>query len=150
MHAIVDFLMENFMFTVIGATYLIQISPIKINPWTYLLTGVRKFMTKDLMAKVNQIETDMASLKTSIADANNEISNERVQRIRWNILDFTNSCRRGTIHTKEEWDHCIDELEWYESYCKDKGIINGVITQSAVWLRNRYKEHLDKDDFLKD
>lgn len=107
------------------------------------MKAIKHAITGDLMEKMTEIDQ-------KVNDANKEISNERVQRIRWNILDFTNSCRRGTIHTKEEWDHCIDELKWYEGYCESKSIQNGVIEQSAVWLRARYREHLENDTFLKD
>lgn len=143
MHPVIQLVQENLLLTVIGVTCLIQISPIKINPWSAIMKSIKKYLVGDLMDEVQHV-------KSEVANANKEISNERVQRIRWNILDFTNSCRRGTIHTREEWDHCIDELKWYVQYCQDKDIQNGVIEQSAIWLHRRYHDHLDKDDFLKD
>lgn len=138
---ILHFIENNPYIVVIGATCIIQIAPIEINPWTKLFRWMGKQINEELEKKVNALEKKFDSF-------NDEISDERVQNKRWHILNFTNSCRQKILHTKEEWDHCLEELRWYEKYCEDNDIPNGVIEESAAWLRRRYKEHLDNHDFL--
>ncbi len=123
----------------IGSFTIIQIAPIKINPWTWLGKIVRKLILGD---SIEKIEKDIKSLKKDMLD-------ERVSSRRWQILNFTNSCIIGVLHTKEEWDHCLSDLAWYEDYCKENGIQNGVMQQSAAYLRRRYQDHLINNDFLK-
>lgn len=123
----------------IGSFTIIQIAPIKINPWTWLGRIVRKLILGD---SIEKIEKDLKSLKKDMLD-------ERVSSRRWQILNFTNSCIIGVLHTKEEWDHCLSDLAWYEEYCQENGIQNGVMQQSAAYLHKRYQDHLNSNNFLK-
>lgn len=147
---IIEFLLNNPYLTLFGATCLVQIAPIKINPWSKLLNWIGFQINKDLHEEVTKLDAKICEVENRVGTLNNDVSEDRVQRKRWHILDFTNTCRQGRLHTKEEWDHCLDELEWYETYCENNGIPNGVITESAKWLRARYSEHMENDDFLKD
>ena len=134
MQTILNILKENLVFTILGAITLVQIAPIKIDPWSSLGRLIKLWLVGD-------IEADLKNLTT-------EVYEEKINNKRWNILNFTNSCRRNEKHTKEEWDHCISELKWYESYCEKKGIENGVIEESTKYLRDTYQDRLDKNDFL--
>lgn len=145
-----EFIIANPLFTLIGATGLIQLVPIKINPWTKLIKWVGKTVNHDLEIKVNGLEAKIDSIESKVGDLSDEVIDERVQTKRRYILDFTNSCRQGRLHTKEEWNHCLDELREYEAYCRENEIPNGVVEESSIWLKRRYQTHLDNDDFLKD
>lgn len=131
---VLNFIMEHWGITLIGTMTIFQISPIKINPWSWIMRNIRKVLVGDLEKSVNELSK--------------EFMDERVNNKRWNILDFANSCRQGRKHTKEEWEHCLDELRWYEHYCEKKHIPNGVMEESAKYLRNVYHERLMKNDFL--
>lgn len=134
MKEIIDFFVGNPWFTLFGAVTLIQIAPIKINPWSWIFQAIKKALVGDLMK-------DIKDLKKDVLD-------ERISNQRWRILDFANSCRQGRKHTKEEWDHCIDELVKYETRCKEDGIVNGVFVQAALYLRNTYQTLLSNNDFM--
>ena len=95
---------------IIVFTGLIQIAPIKINPWSALFKWISKAITGDacskidgLVEKVNKIDgliIKMDSIEENIA------ANEK-DRIRWEILDFANSCRNSRKHTRDEYQHII-------------------------------------------
>lgn len=138
-----DFIEKNPFVVLFGASCVIEVAPIKINPWKSLFKWIGKQLNGDLSKKVNEIETKVDNLQS-------ELSDERVQNKRWSILNFSNSCRQGVVHTKEEWDHTLDEVRWYEEYCKNNKVRNGVIEENVAWLRKKYHEHLENDDFLKD
>lgn len=150
MDQVIKFFVDNPYLTIIGATCIIQIAPIKINPWTKLIKWIGNCLNSDLGKKITELEGKIEELEDKVIDMDRDISEERVKQKRWAILDFTNSCRQGHSHTREEWDHCIDELSWYEQYCEDHDIPNGVIEQSSAWLNERYQKHLENDDFIKD
>lgn len=135
MHRVLDWLIANPWFTLFGAVTIIQISPIKIDPWKSLFAVVKKWIG------INELESKINSLSKDVLD-------EKVNTKRWNILDFGNSCRQGRTHTKEEWDHVLAELSWYEVYCEKHHIANGVIEQMAFYLREEYLELLKTNDFL--
>lgn len=118
----------------VGAITLIQITPIKINPWTWL----RK-KTSDLI---------YGELRKDIQTIQEEITEMKVQNWRWNVLDFANSCKNGRRHTQDEWKHAISQLAEYERYIKRNEIINGVFDEDARYLREEYQERCRNNDFL--
>lgn len=134
MNAIIDFIVQNPLFSLIGTVTLIQVVPIKINPWSWLASQIRKMIVGDLENKLNDLQEDFID--------------EKINTKRWNVLDFANSCRQERRHTKEEWEHCISELTWYENYCENHHVSNGVMTECAKYLRESYQEHLRNNDFL--
>lgn len=135
---LIDFI-GNPVVLLIGSFTIIQIAPIKINPWTWLGKIIRKIILGD---SIEKLQADVQTLKKDVLD-------ERVSSRRWQVLNFTNSCIVGVLHTKEEWDHCLSDLAWYEDYCRENDIQNGVMRQSAVYLHQKYQDHLTNNDFLK-
>lgn len=132
---ILKFVIRNPLFTLIGAITVIQITPIKIDPWKWFFRSIKNALVGDLEKEIHDLSKD--------------VLDEKVNTKRWNVLDFANSSRQGRRHTKEEWDHCISELKWYDDYCERHKIPNGVMIECGKYLRNEYHEHLKNDDFLK-
>lgn len=54
--------------------------------------------------RVDNLENTLSTKIQEVSDRNDE--NEK-DRIRWEILDFANSCRNGRKHSKEEYVHII-------------------------------------------
>lgn len=123
----------NLTVTLIGAFTLIQISPIKINPWTWIAGLLKKWLLGDVLDKLDSLEHDFID--------------ERARTKRWNILNFANSCRRGDFHSKEEWEHCLDELYLYEKHCEEHKIPNGVMVECSKYLKTTFRELLNDKTF---
>lgn len=131
---ITQFIINNPVITLIGTVTLIQIVPIKLDPWSMLLNTISE-------ALVGDMRKDLAEVKT-------DLERESVDNKRWNILDFANSCRNGRMHTKEEWNHVLEQLKQYETFCREKNIDNGVIEEETKYLRELYHDRNIKNDFL--
>lgn len=121
-------------FILIGTFTLIEVVPIKINPWKWLFKWVGKCINGDLQKNLNELKRDFEETKA--------------QDKRWRILEFSRSCRNGVQHSREEWKHAISELKEYEEYTKKKNIVNGVMEEDAKFLRELYRERNMKNDFL--
>lgn len=137
METIIEHIMEfatSSGLVLIGAVTLVQITPIKLNPWDWLFSWIGNKINGD-------IRKDLAELKRDFEET-------KAQDKRWNILNFASNCREGKQHTKEEWDHAISELKEYETYTKQKSIDNGVIEANAEYLRELYHERCLNNDFL--
>lgn len=119
---------------IIGLLTFVQISPIKVDPWDMLLNIIRH-------ALVGELEEEIHSIKKDIVE-------EKINNIRWNVLDYANSCRNGRMHTKDEWYHVIAQLKQYESYVKENNIDNGVMEEETKYLRKLFEERCEKNDFL--
>lgn len=119
---------------VIGGVTIIQIAPIKINPWSWLFAWIGEAMLGDF-------KKEMISFK---ADQENKNAND----MRWAIINFANSCRRGEAHSKDAWRHIINQISEYNKYTEEHGIINGVIDAESEYLHQLYKERCVKNDFI--
>lgn len=130
-----ELIVQNPGFAVFGLLTLVQIAPIKVNPWTWIASIIKKGI-------------GITDLLLEIADVKKDIVQDRAESWRWNILNFGNSCRNGVRHTKEEWDHAIEIIKKYEKLCSDNNISNGVIDEESRYLRDLYRDRLEHNDFL--
>lgn len=134
---------------------LIQIAPIKINPWSSILKLLKKFVfwvsrvsLAPIINKMDEINKKVDNVQSEINIVKKEFEIKNANDWRWDILDFFNSSRNNRPHSKEEWDHAIDQVKKYERHVEIHGIDNGVLEEASNWLRKEYQEHIDKNDFL--
>ena len=134
LNGIYDFATNNSTLVLLGAVTLVEVAPIKVNPWGALLRWVGDTINGDLKADLSTLKKDFEENK---ADS-----------MRWNILNFSRSCRNGEEHSEEEWGHVISQIKLYETLCDERSIENGVIEETSVYLRELYHKRLHKNDFL--
>ena len=113
----------------------IQWTPsIKWNPWTSLFKWIGNVINGDIRKKID-----------SMAKAIND--NEK-DRIRWEVLAFSNSCRNDTKHSKDEFEHIVALNEKYKTLLAKTKDSNGVFEAEYEYIVELYKERLRKNDFL--
>lgn len=152
---IMDLLGHHFLAVVIVVVSLIQIAPIKIDPWSALFKWIGKMVTNNacskidgLIVKVNGVETKLNNLETNVANLENSIDANEKDRIRWEILDFANSCRNDRKHSRDEFQHIVDLNDKYKRLLKKTGDSNGVFDIEFKYIQDLYAERLAKNDFL--
>lgn len=134
MQQVVEWIGQHLWQIVIILSLFIQFTPIKINPWTTLFKWVGNLLTSDLSNKLDKISNEV-------------IENEK-DRIRWEILDFANSCRNGRKHTRDEFQHIVELRDKYERLLKETHDKNGVFEVEYQYILELYAERLEKNDFL--
>lgn len=122
---------------------LIQIAPIKFNPWDKILTWIGNHMNADIVKRVDVIE---AKLDEHIKES----SDEMIRKVRADILSFGNSCMNGYLHTKEEFEFVISECDQYEKYIEKTKSKNGVATATIAEIRRLYEVGIHDNSFLKE
>lgn len=119
----------------VALSLFIQWTPsIKWNPWTSLFKWVG-----------NVINGDIRKTITSMAKA---IDDNEKDRIRWEVLEFANSCRNDVRHSKDEFEHIIALNEKYKALLIKTKDSNGVFEAEFEYILELYKERLRKNDFL--
>lgn len=113
---------------------LIQIAPIKINPWSAIAKAIGRAINGDLTRAVNQVSES--------------VDQNEIDRLRWEILDFSNSCQNGRRHTREEFDHIIRMHEKYESILTRRNESNGQVDMAYDYIKTLYQKCLIERDFL--
>lgn len=134
---ILDWLVKNFLQVVVIFSVFIQITPIKWNPLTSFAKWLSKIFTKDLNDAIDSMQEDLDDIREDIDE------NEK-DRIRWEVLNFANSCRHNHMHTQDEFKHIIalnDKYKVLLERTKDK---NGVFESEFAYVKNLY----DNGDFL--
>ena len=126
---------------VAGLSIFIQISPIKWNPISLLLKWIGKELNKESNIKIDTLTTAVKSIEDNVD------TNEK-DRIRWEILDFANSCRNNIKHTKDEFQHIIDLNDKYKKLLKKTNDTNGVFDVEYEYIKKIYTERQQKNDFL--
>ena len=109
---------------------LIQISPLKLNPWDRILAWLGQ--------KLNGKQ---------LADLQKQITAMWVNAHRHHILTFARECRAGIEHSSDEWSNALVVADEYEVYCAEKHIANGIVKADTLFIRNLYQE-LSRDHRL--
>lgn len=132
--------------TIAGAT-LVQIAPIKVNPWTWVARAIGRAINAEVIQKVDKLEGDLLNLKER-----SEEHEAKSGRIR--ILRFGDEILHGVHHSKEHFDQILLDITEYENYCKDHprfknnmtAITTSVIMQTyqECWKENKFEEPHEK------
>lgn len=141
---ILDYLKDIFTnptVIIFGAITLFEIVPIKINPWSTLFRWIGKAINGELKEQLSDLSSDVLELKS-------DFEMKKAEDMRWEILEFANTCRIGNEHSKDEWRHVMNQVSEYEEYTERKGITNGVIEEDTRFLRELYHERNVRNDFL--
>lgn len=116
---------------------LVQIVPVKVDPWSWLAKTVGKAINADITTK---LEAHITMDDKRTADAH-----------RARILHFNNELLRDIPHTKEEFIEVLAEIDAYEGYCREHpDYPNNRAVLAIENIRETYKERLRKHDFLQE
>ena len=85
---VLNWILNNIPLVIIIFTFVIQITPIKWNPWTALFKWLGEKITMGPCSKLDGLITKVNELDKSVME------NEK-DRIRWEVLNFANSCRHN-------------------------------------------------------
>lgn len=135
-------------FILVGSVTLIEIVPVKINPWKWLFKWIGNAVNAEDRKNIQEIKNELDKVSKTVDDLKAERAHDKASDKRWRILDFINSSRHGRTHTREEWSHTLSELAEYEKFCEEKDIPNGVIDEGAKYLRDLYQENCKTNNFL--
>ena len=105
---------------------LIQISPLKLNPWDGILGWIGK--------KLN------GSTEKRLEELQKQVRDMWINTHRQSILTFARECRANMHHDAEEWNHILSIADEYEVYCAKNTVSNGVVKADTEYVRGLYQE----------
>lgn len=121
---------------------LVQVSPIKLNPWSWIAKKIGAAVNADISKRLDGIEKKL--------DDHISVSDQRVADThRARILQFNSALLRDVGHTREEFIEVLAEIDAYEAYCRDhENYPNNRAALAIENIKENYKERLKKRDFL--
>lgn len=121
---------------------LVQIAPIKINPWSTIAKAVGRAINADVTKELGEIKEKLESHVTM--DDRRNADGHRTR-----ILHFNNELLRDVNHTKEEFIEVLSEIDAYERYCDEHPEYpNNRAVLAISNIKRVYDERLQKHDFL--
>lgn len=138
---VVEWVGQHLWQIVVFISLFIQFTPIKLNPWSALFKWIGKFFTGDVSTKID-------GLLKKVDKIDQDVMNNEKDRIRWEILDFANSCRNNRRHTRDEFQHIAALNDKYKVLLEKTNDKNGVFEIEYDYIQKLYAERLEKNDFL--
>lgn len=110
--------------TIIGAMTLIQIAPIKINPWSWLLKLLRQALgTQQLTTQIDKLDK--------------KFSKNRFNDLRRYILAYSREIYGGIIHSESERQEILHRIKEYEKLCEDYDFENSYVDEEIKYIRSQ-------------
>lgn len=128
---------------------LIEITPIKLDPWTALFRAIGKAMNKDIADKLDQQAKDVESLHTQTQNITDRLEQKDAEDARNHILRFGDEIKNKVRHSEEYFNQILDDITKYEQYCEIHKDFKNARTVATVQIINEvYQKCLKEKDFL--
>ena len=135
--------------TVIFGSGLIQIAPIKINPWSWLIQRVGREAGKELYEKLDSLEEKVDELDERVRSHEGQREEQENIGRRRRILRFADECRKNEKHSLEHFNEILDDISQYKKYCDGHpNFKNDKCSISVEFVEKAYKHCVEADDFL--
>ena len=121
---------------------LIQIAPVKINPWSWLAKNIGKAINGEVVEKVDNLSTDIRNLR-------DECEEREATACRTRILRFGDEILHDVRHSKEHFDQILIDITSYENYCASHpDFRNNVAVATIKRINQVYARCIRDNDFL--
>ena len=121
---------------------LIQIAPVKINPWSWLAKNIGKAINGEVVEKVDNLSTDIRNLR-------DECEEREATACRTRILRFGDEILHDVRHSKEHFDQILIDITAYENYCASHpDFRNNVAVATIKRINQVYAWCIRDNDFL--
>lgn len=126
---------------ILGAITLIQIAPIKIDPWTALAKAIKKLLVGDIEKKLDDITEKVDALEEQFGE-------DKALRARTHILRFADELYENKVHSKEYFDDVLEDIGMYDTYCAEHpNFKNNKTVLSASRIKETYGKLLAERKF---
>lgn len=127
---------------VIASATLIQIAPVKINPWSAFARAIGRAINGELIEKVESLEKEVQSLRDEGAE-------RAAKDCRVRILRFGDEVLHDKRHTKEHFDQILQDITEYDKYCDThKDFKNNMTVMTTEHIKATYEQCMEEHSFL--
>ena len=117
---------------------LIEISPIKVNPLSWLGNQ----LNKGIISKLEKVEKDVAEVKREVGESSAVTS-------RYRILRFDDEILHEIKHSKEHFDQILLDIDVYEKFCEaHPDFKNNLAVMAIKHIKEIYAKCSRENSFL--
>lgn len=140
---------EGLFYLIIGSG-LIQISPIKLNPFSWAARFIGNSLNHDVNESLKRMDKKMDSLENRLEEHIRENSEQYIKQCRERIIRFSEDLQWGEkAHSQEHYDDILSDIDEYEEYCsKHEDFLNNKAKLAIKYIKDDYAERLKTGTFL--
>lgn len=130
-------------------TTVIQIAPVKINPWSAIAKALGKAINADVLDQLKAVKEQQKEAREKLENHIWTDDKRDADLHRMRILQFNTELLRDIKHTREDFIEALAEIDEYENYCKTHPEYENNRAVHAIGnIKRVYDERLEKHDFL--
>lgn len=127
---------------ILVAMTLIQISPVKVNPWTAMAKAIGRAINGEVIQKVDKLDRDLQTVRKEAAE-------QAAMNYRARILRFGDEVMHDVRHSKDHFDQVLHDITEYERNCKkNPDFENNMTALTSSRIKEIYRKCLEDNDFL--
>lgn len=132
---------------------IVEVAPIKLNPWSKLIKWFSTIANENLMNKMDSLEEKMNEMdhrfSGEITKINNKMEIQDIMNVRIRILRFGNEVKNKVKHTEEHFYEILQDIDTYELYCDShKNFKNNRCDATIKIIKETYDDRIKNNDFL--
>lgn len=128
---------------------LVEITPLKINPWSYIAKKLGKAFNGEVMTEMGNLKQEIKDVKIDVVNIRAEAKEREATNRRTRILEFGDGILHGVKYSKEHFDQILLDVTLYEKYCDEHPYyMNNVAEATINHIKKVYQQCLDNDKFL--
>lgn len=147
--SIESFLTKYWSHLLLGLMTLIEITPIRINPWSWLGKMIGKFINASVFEQLQEIREEQIRNSERIEAHILHDDRRGIDAKRRAILAYNNELCRGIKHTEEAWIDILHDIDGYLSYCHTHPDYPNSRAEAAIAnIKGTYQRCLQDGTFL--
>lgn len=149
----IDLIREHLPEAVVGGAALlatfVEVSKIKINPWTWLARTIGRAMNGDVIERMDKLDSRMEQIEkrqdqSEAADMKRDAISQRNRILRFGDELLHDDRKRS----KERFDEVMRDIDQYERYCHEHPEFeNGTTVATTVFIKDTYRKLLETNGF---
>lgn len=131
------------------ALSLVEIAPIKINPWSKILGAIGKGLNKDTITELESLKKEVQKIDDRVDKIDARIDENNAVQCRSRILRFGDEVSHGTNHSRDHFRQIFSDITSYNTYCHNHPDFQNDMTKiTSKIIEDDYVDRDKNDNFL--
>ena len=137
------------LFSVASLMTIIQLVPIKIEPWSVLAEWIGKAFNKDITEKLVEQTKTVGEIKDKTDALEGQLEQKDAEDARNHILRFGDEVKNHVRHSEEYFNQILVDITKYEHYCQAHPEFQNARTVATKNIILKvYQKCVEENDFL--
>ena len=134
---------------VVAILSLVEIAPVKINPWRAVARAIGRAINGEVLESVEDVKRAQQDTRKALDEHIQSDDERNADTLRMRVLHFNNELLRDVRHTREDFIEILAVIDAYEAYCRSHPDYRNNRAVFAIQnIKRVYAERLQKRDFL--